>query len=89
MEVYTIDNDGYIVGIKTVKNGYKLESNDILGLAPFEINFHHETGLEKPKSQLEIDAERIEELKELISNKKLLDMVCTEEQDELKILLGL
>ena len=32
---------------------------------------------------------RIAELKELISNKKLLDMDCTTEQAELKELLGL
>lgn len=32
---------------------------------------------------------RITELKLLITNKKLLDMDCTEEQAELKLLLGL
>lgn len=32
---------------------------------------------------------RINELKESISNKKLLDIDCTEEKNELKVLLGL
>ena len=35
------------------------------------------------------DFNRIEELKEIISNKKLLDIQCTDEQDELRTLLGL
>ena len=89
MKIYTIDKDGFIVGNKDVGNKYIMNPNDFEGEAPFAINHHFETGLERPKSQERIDSERIEELKELIANKQLLGDPCTTEQDELRTLLGL
>jgi hypothetical protein len=89
MKIYTIDNDGFIVGIKDVGNKYIMNPNDFEGEAPFPNNHHHLTGLERPKTQEQINAERITELKELITNKQLLGDSCSTEQDELRTLLGL
>jgi len=89
MKIYTIDNDGYITGIKDVGKKYIMNPNDFEGEAPHPINHHHETGLEKPKSQEQIDQERIAELKETIATNKLLDLPVSTEQAELKTLLGL
>ena len=88
MKVYTIDTQGYIVGIKTVGKNYVLGNDDIEGIPLYDINYHYETGIKKPLTQEQIDVGRTSELKELISNKKLLDMDCTKEQTELKGLLG-
>ncbi len=68
------------------------------GMNVYEVKTGKQTGIVKEiisekitKAQLSKIAndKRILELKELISNKKLLDMNCTTEQAELKELLGL
>lgn len=89
MKVYTIDNNGFIIGIKDVGKQYIMNPNDIKGEPTFKINHHYETGIKRPKTQEQLDNERILVLRQLISDKKLLDEPCTEEQAELKTLLGI
>jgi len=88
MKLYTIDTDGYITDIKDVGKKCFVGEKDFIGDAPFKINHHHVTGLERPKTQEQINSERTEELKTIIRNKQLLGDVCTIEQDELRTLLG-
>jgi len=89
MKIYTIDKDGYIVGISNLGKNYVKGSYDFEGEAPFAINHHHVTGIERPKSQEQINAERLPVLRQLISDKQLLGDDCIDEQDELRNLLGL
>ena len=88
MYIYTIDKDGYITGKKDVGIDCLLSEFDIKGETPYKINHHYQTGIKRPLSQEEINQQRIEELKTIISDKKILDMDCTTEQAELKTLLG-
>lgn len=62
MNIYTIDNDGYIIGIKTVGENYILNNNDIIGIPKYGIYEHYQTGLKKPKSAEQIKEEEIAEL---------------------------
>lgn len=62
MLIYTIDKDGYIVSSKNVGNKYSVGDFDFKGEAPFPNNHHHETGLERPKSQEQLNQEEIQEL---------------------------
>ena len=89
MNIYTIDENGYITETKRVGGKYIKQELDIEGIPNYKVGYHHETGEKKPLTQIQIDNQRIIELKELISNKKLLDMDSTTEQVELKELLGL
>lgn len=62
MKVYTIDSDGYIINPKSVGLKCELGPNDVKGEPPFEINHHHLTGLQRPKTQEQLDEEEIQEL---------------------------
>ena len=73
MEVYTIDNNGYIVAIKRVGNKYILQDNDIQGVPEYNLGQHHETGLEMPKTQAQLDAEEINELNNWLDLRRNID----------------
>ena len=97
MNIYTLDKDGYIVGIKNVGSKYIKGPNDIEGEALFPINHHHETGLERPLTQEQLNQNRIQELKTTIPEREMLKDILTQEEltqltddkIELKTLLGL
>ena len=61
-QIYSIDSDGYINEIKTLLDHYVLNENDFIGGAPFPKNHHYVTGLEKPKTQEQLNANEIQEL---------------------------
>jgi len=96
MKIYTIDNDGYISGIKNVGDKYIMNPNDIEGEAPFFINHHHKTGLERPLTQEQFNQQRIQELKTTIPDREMIKDILTQEEltqlttdkMELKTLLG-
>ena len=89
MEIYSIDENGYITEKKSVGNKYVLGENDKMKSISHKVGCHHITGNTKPKSDEEINKAKTIELRQLITDKKLLDEPCTAEQAELKQLLGL
>jgi hypothetical protein len=89
MKIYTIDNNGYITGVKDVLQHYIINPNDIEGVPQFEVGFHCETGLPRPKTEEQLKVEKIVELKQIIDNKNYLGDDVTAERAELRELLGL
>ena len=62
IDVYKIDKDGYIIAINSLGSKYILEDNDIEGVPNFEIGKHYQTGLDRPKTQAQLETEEIQEL---------------------------
>ena len=89
MKVYSIDSDGYITDIKNVGANCEIKGGDFKREPPFANNHHNITGLERPKSQEQINSERISELRQLIPDMQLLGDDVTELQAEFRTLLGL
>jgi len=73
MNIYTLDNEGYIVSIKSVGKNYIMNSNDFEGEAPFKNNCHYITGLEKPKTQEQLNQEEINELNEWLDLRRNIE----------------
>lgn len=88
MNIFSIDSEGYITEIKTVLKHYVMNDNDVEGIPQFKVGQHYQTGLDKPKTQEQLNNERINELKTIIPEKQLCALDVTEEQTELKTLLG-
>lgn len=89
MKVYTIDNDGYIVGIKDVGENCNLGQNDFKGEPKFKMGQHYLTGDDRPIPQEAIIAKEVEKLKEIIINKQIAGMPVEAEQSQLRDLLAL
>lgn len=88
-DVYRIDLNGYIVSIKKVNNKYILKENEFEGIPNFNLNYHFETGLEKPLTQEQLNKKEIIQLKEEIYNKKIINKDFSLEQAKLSDLLNL
>ena len=88
-KVYKVKNN-LVVEKKVVKDSYILQDNEYEGEMIHPLGTSHKTGnLPKAVKDKRIKDDRIDELRTLISDMKLLDMDCTAEQGELKTLLGL
>lgn len=72
-------------GTKAVGGEVQKDQGDLGQLLQSEGTF-----IDDPRDlEIETERNRIIELKKAITDKKLLDIDCTQEQNELKILLGL
>lgn len=91
MKVYNIANNR-INEIKNVNEDYVLLEGDFVGEINGTVGDILINGVWQKDPNVIAEQqkqERITELKQTITNKKLLDMDCTAEQAELKTLLGL
>ena len=50
------------VAIANIYNHYIKNTNDIEGTPLYEVGYHHETGVKKPKTQEQLNSEEIAEL---------------------------
>jgi len=81
MEVYTIDDDGYITDIKDVGTDCEIAENDFIGEPPFKLNHHYETGLKRPLTTENIVEKEIQEISSWLEvRKNIPDSAMTPEQ---------
>jgi hypothetical protein len=73
MKIYTIDNDGYIVGNGNFGDKYVMNPNDIEGESPYPNNHHHETGLERPLTQEQLKQQEINDLNNWLDLRRNID----------------
>ncbi len=71
--VYTIDKDGYITSVSELGEKYILGHSDIEGKPNFEINHHHETGLERPLTKEQLNQQEIQELNNWLDLRRNID----------------